>query len=128
MQTLKQVAKFGTVGLFATATHAGVYALCAGLFGIDPLLANLVAFVTAFSISFAGHVHWTFKQEGYASSAKASKLVKFLVIALLGLVLNSIFTWIIVGHWRLHYLWAVTPMLSVTPLVTFLLSKRWAFR
>jgi len=128
MQTLKQVAKFGTVGLFATATHAGVYAICAGPFGIDPLLANLVAFVTAFAVSFAGHLQWTFKQVRYASSAKASKLVKFLVIALLGLVLNSIFTWIIVDRWRLHYLWAVTPMLSITPLVTFVMAKRWAFR
>jgi len=128
MQTLKQVAKFGTVGLFATATHAGVYALCAGLFGIAPLLANLVAFVTAFAISFAGHLQWTFKQEGSYSRMQVRKVIRFLITALLGLALNSLFTWSINDLLNLHYLWALLPMVALTPAVTFVLSKLWAFR
>jgi len=127
-ELLFQLTRFASVGLIATGVHALSYASFSAI-GIDPLLSNLFAFLIAFSISFIGHFKWTFKNavgdQNIHTAWRAQ--IKFLVVALTGLSLNSLSVLVITDWLDAHYLLAILPMVFVVPLITFGLSKVWVF-
>jgi putative flippase GtrA len=56
MQTLRQISRFGFVGIVATAVHVGVgLGLHEGA-DMRPLWANLIAFCCALGVSFFGQI------------------------------------------------------------------------
>lgn len=119
---LAQLARFGVVGVAATATHALVYAAAVSEHALAPLVANPVAFAVAFVVSFVGHRHWTFAGQGAERA-----LPKFLATALLGLASNQLLTWLLVERLQQPPLHALFGILLVTPVLVFLCSKHWAF-
>jgi putative flippase GtrA len=123
---LAQLAKFGVVGLLASAVHAGVYLATAETLLLTPLLANLAGFSCAFGVSYLGHRHWTFAAQAAGTHA-ASTLAKFLATALLGFTSNHLITWLLVERLALPKASALIGILFVTPLLTFACSKYWAF-
>ena len=130
MKLIKQMAKFASVGAIATLVHALVYASLGALPSVSPWMANLLAFMVAFIFSFVGHFLWTFRDstgdQPIHQSARYS--LRFLTVALIGLLLNAFSVWLVVDIWELNYLMALVPMVFVVPVMTFGLSKLWAFR
>lgn len=57
-------ARFGLVGLLSTAVHIAIVWLLLALASVGPILANTLAFLTAFCISFTGNYLWTFRSPG----------------------------------------------------------------
>ena len=55
-------------------------------------------------------------------------LARFWAVALIGFALNSMFVHLVTGVFGLAYGWAIPLIAGVTPMVTFILSKFWAFR
>ena len=49
---LGEIARFGSVGLAATAVHAGVYAVLVSSGAAGPQASNLIAFAVAFNKKF----------------------------------------------------------------------------
>lgn len=98
-------------------------------FAIRPMLANLLAFAIALAVSFLGHFYWTFRPEGPVAARRASgaALARFLVVAMIGLALNSAVIYVIVDLQGWPYQVALALMVSVVPAVVFGLSKLWAF-
>ena len=125
---IHQLSKFASVGVVATAVHALVYTVAGGL--LEPMLANLIAFIIAFLFSYSGHFLWTFRAQtkGQKIQSAFAYQFKFLLVALSGLVLNSLAVWVVTQWLRIDYLYAIGPMVFVVPLVTFALAKGWAFR
>jgi putative flippase GtrA len=121
-----QYLRFGIVGLGATLTHALIFVTAIELAGMAPLLANLVAFGIAVLVSFFGHCHWTFRRAG-AAGPGVRALVRFVVVALTGLLLNSLIVYGIVHLLGWPYPIALLLMVSLVPLVVFALSRAWAF-
>ena len=78
------------------------------------------------NVSFFGHRRWTFRRRSRGRVPRS--LARFWVVALLGFALN---TWVRPPGYR-HArarLWLGIPLIAgVTPVVTFTLSKLWAFR
>lgn len=125
---LTQGAKFGFVGLVATAVHLAVFVLCIELAGMRPFWANFPAFGLAVLVGFAGHFRWTFRdQTGAAGKDAGPALAKFLATALLGLALNSLVVYGIVDMAGLGYPYAAALMATAVPATVFLVSKFWAF-
>ena len=60
--------------------------------------------------------------------ARGASLARFWVVALIGFALNSMFVHLVTGVFGLAYGWAIPLIAGVTPVVTFILSKLWAFR
>ena len=77
---LRQVFKFGLVGVLATLVHLliGFLLLQAGW---NPLAANAVAFSVAFLVSFFGHLRYSFADQNVDTS---TSLWKFVIVALIG--------------------------------------------
>jgi putative flippase GtrA len=124
-----QYARFGAVGLAATATHAVMFAGFIEFVGLAPLVANFAAFGIAVLVSFLGHFHWTFRSQTAAHGRQQQRaaFVRFAQVALAGLALNSLAVILIVNLLALPYLYALILMVGVVPLVVFAMSKFWAF-
>lgn len=124
-QNFWQVFKFAIVGGFATATHAGLFIFIIEAKIASALQANFAAFVVAFLVSFLGQYHWTFKNS--SDSHWTQKMVRFMVVALIGLGLNTAAVYIIVDQFLLPYAYAVLFMTTIVPVTTFIINKKWAF-
>ena len=125
---IRQLSKFASVGVIATGVHALVYGVVGSL--LVPMLANLIAFLVAFLFSYIGHFLWTFRAqtEGQSVYKAFAFQLRFLIVALSGLLLNSLAVWVVTEWLKMDYLYAVVPMVFVVPLATFALAKLWAFK
>ena len=125
---IQQLSKFASVGVVATGVHALVYGVVGRL--LEPMLANLIAFLVAFLFSYIGHFLWTFRAQtqGQKVHKAFAYQLRFLVVALSGLLLNSLGVWIVTEWLLTDYLFALAPMIFVVPLATFFLAKKWAFK
>lgn len=119
-----EIARFGIVGLSATFVHLGVAYLLAHNFDISLLLINLIAFCTAFLVSFYGHYHWTFQGQG----SKRESFPKFLIIAVSGFLASTALLSLLIKFNISTDFIKLTISIFIIPVVTYTLSKTWAFR
>ncbi|MDQ5920364.1 MAG: hypothetical protein QG673_420 [Pseudomonadota bacterium] len=118
-----EVITYGLVGGSAWVAQTVVY-LVAIRWGIFPSIAMILGNFLGMIVAYMGHVRFTFKRKHKFSRGE---FIKFMATSVLGLCFN-------VGSVRIitkvllcdpHY--AVLPTL-LTPLLTFLISKFWAFK
>ncbi len=121
---LTQAIRFGLIGILATLVHMAVGSGLIHL-GVTALIANVGAFCVAFVVSFSGHYRYSFA--GHSASVTGA-LKRFMVVALLGFLLNEA----ILAVLTLGDLARPTPALlistSFAAASTFVLSRVWAFR
>lgn len=118
-----RVLRFATVGLVATATHAGMVLLLVEGYGFAPLLANFFAFLLAVLVSFVGHYHWTFSSVNSYRTA----FPRFIVIAFLGLGLSQAIMFSAVSLLSLNYRFGLIAVLMLVPGLNFLANRFWTF-
>lgn len=119
-----QLLRFLISGALVTALGVGVYALVALWLRWHPQLGNLLAYLTAMGTGYVMHSRWSFRDHGERS---ASTAVKFVIVSLISLALNSFWVWLFTGPLGLSPAWPILPMLFATPIVTFLLNRQWVF-
>jgi putative flippase GtrA len=116
--------RFGIVGVAATFIHVAVFSLLVEVFGVAPVAASVPAFVTAMFASYGVNHRWTFGAQG----SHRVHLPRYAVVALTGLGLNVLITYVVVnllGYW---YGLALAVVVTVVPAATFLLNRNWAFK
>jgi putative flippase GtrA len=115
---------FIVVGCLAAAVHFGVVVGLVHGFALNPLVANVVAWLVAFGVSFSGHFHLTFR-ELRAPLRRAA--LRFFGVSALGFAANE-FTYAVLLHWTgLHYALTLAVVLVLVAVATWLLSRHWAF-
>ena len=120
-----QTLQFALVGAAAAASHLAAVALLVPAFDLAPLLANVLAFLLAFVVSYNGHRLLTFASSGARGWAV---LARFFAVACLSFVGNELL-YAAALHWLpWHYLVSLAAVLLLVALLTFVLSKFWAFR
>ncbi len=128
IRTLRQGARFGWVGGLATFTHVLIFDFLVRYGELPALLANLIAFMVAFLLSFSGHYFWSFReQRGSDAPGPWRSLYRYLAVALAGLLLNSLFVFLAVNALGYPHTVAIVFMVLVVPGFLFVLSKFWAF-
>ncbi|MGH6899039.1 MAG: GtrA family protein [Geminicoccaceae bacterium] len=118
-----QYGRFASVGAAATAVHVILFVALIELLQSSAVMANLAAFGAALLLSFVGHCRWTFRLR----SRRRSALGRFTVVAGFGLGLNSMIAYGIADRLGWPYACAIVLMVTVTPVVLFLISRFWAF-
>jgi putative flippase GtrA len=118
---LNQLIRFGLVGCSACAVHFLVVISLVPL-GMNPLIANVVGFLVAFTVSYFGHKLWTFN---HGKSGRS--LLKFGVVALLSFLVNEGLFYLLLKFSSMRYEVALLLVLFLVALLTFILSKFWAF-
>ena len=120
-----QIARFGIIGAAATLVHMGVAFVL--YYGLDfaPLIANPIAFLLAWCVSYTGQFKWTFKDSGAQHKSSAPK---FFAVSVLSLILSQIVVWVTAELLGLPFYLAMICVVFSVPVVTFILSKFWVFR
>lgn len=124
-----QICRFGVVGLAATFIHIAVFTLLVEMGMGKPMAANVFAFIPAFFVSFYFHMVWTFRSHsGSLGWHLVWPMWKFLLVALLGLALNSFGVHLVTEILKVEYYFSTLFFLFVTPTVLFLLNKHIVFK
>ncbi len=121
---LAQLVRFVITGAFVTALGVGVYAAVALGLRWHPQLGNLLAYLVAMGTGYVMHSRWSFRGHGRRDQNTG---IKFVVVSLISLGLNSFWVWLFTGPLGLDPAWPILPMLFVTPAVTFVLNRQWVF-
>jgi putative flippase GtrA len=122
---LSQLLRFLISGALVTALGVGVYAVVALVLRWHPQLGNLLAYVVAMATGYVMHSRWSFRDHGGLRTRNTA--MKFIIVSLISLGLNSMWVWVITGPLGLGPAWPILPMLFVTPAVTFVLNRQWVF-
>jgi putative flippase GtrA len=121
-----QLVRYVIIGGLITALGAAIYYGCAEFLGIEPLLANLIAFIVGVIIGYVAHSQVSFRGHGERDDLTRTG-GRFIAVNLFGLSLNSFWVWSLV-HWANGpNWWPIVPMVFVTPLATFLMHRHWTF-
>ncbi|MEI9927268.1 MAG: GtrA family protein [Sphingomonas sp.] len=125
---LGQLIRFGIVGAISTLIYSAVYLPLAD-YVLPPgwaVAAVPPAFLVAAACGFFMHSAWSFKGHG-SRDPSGRQHVKFLLVQGFGMLLTSVFTWVLTVPLHGANWWPLIPAVLVTPLVTFSLNRRWVF-
>lgn len=118
-------AAFIAVGSVAAGVHFLAVWLVVRLAGIAPQRANMVAFLAAFAVSYAGHYRLTFHA---GRGPMRGSIGRWLAVSVGGFLLNqSLYVLALRRVPHVHYLLLLVIVTGLVTLVTYLLGKYWAF-
>ena len=115
---------FGVVGVTAMLVHLGCVALIFVPLGLDPLVANIIAFLIAFQVSHTGHRLLTFSHQ---QAPAARSRLRFFGVALMSFVINELMYWLLLRYTTLDYRVALAFVLVAVAVLTFVAARHWAF-
>ncbi len=120
-----QIGWFVIVGCAAAATHWAVAVACVSLGGLAPLAANVVGWLVAFGVSFAGHYHLTFRRQRAPLGRAAAR---FFLVSALGFAVNEAAYAALLRLTTIRYDVLLALVLIGIAGMTFILGRYWAFR
>lgn len=121
-----QLLRYGFTGLGVTALGAAIYYSCAEFLDIAPLIANSIAWIVGIVVGYVLHSQFSFRGHGERDNL-ARTGSRFVIVNVIGYLLNSLWVWLLVEHLGGANWWPVLPMIFVTPLATFALHRKWTF-
>ena len=120
----KQVLKFAAIGGFATGVQYGLFAVFVGIFGVHPVVGSATAFALSALLNYQLNHGITFG----GSARHSTALPRFIVVALVGLVLNTsimALCYLVVG---VHYLVSQLVASAAVFLWSYMGNRLWSFR
>lgn len=119
---LREILVYGMVGVAALIVQDAIYWL-AHRNGMFPSVAMILGNVGGMFVAYFGHIKYTFKKERYSKR----EFAKFVITSGIGLLINVGGVRFITKVLLLSPTWGLVPTF-ITPFITFLISKFWAFR
>lgn len=120
-----QLLRFGIVGVSASIVHFSLVILLVETWQFNPLVANAIAFLFAFQVSYWGHRYWTFSE---TTALHRDAFPRLFIVASTGFMTNEGLYYIFLTFFKLPYIISLLFVLAIMPLITFTLSKLWVFR
>jgi putative flippase GtrA len=121
-----QATRYIISGVLLVLLYSAIYWVAAVLLRTPPLLANTIAFSGNLVVGWLLHSRWTFRGAGNPSARRAAQY-RFVVVNLAGYALNSFWVWLIVGRLGGPVALPLIPIALVTPVLSFLVNRRWTF-
>jgi putative flippase GtrA len=118
-----RVFRFLVAGGAATLTHVTVFVILVERFELPAVFASIPAFLIALSVSYYGNRTWTFQSSGL----HRIEFPKYALAAVNGLLLNVAITYVVVDLIGARYVFALVLVVTVVPIVTFFVSRKWVF-
>lgn len=138
---LRQLSKFGITGFCSSLVHFTTVMLlvnCVHLVDqvlhlpfhltIIALCANIAAFFIAFTVSYEGHSNWTFAPQCENSRQHHNSMQRFFLVASMSFILNESLYYGLLKYTHLNYAIALIMVICLVSMLTFGLSKTWAFQ
>jgi len=118
-----QVVRYGIVGIIGTVLHIGTLALLVERFQVEPVLSSIIGFLIAFVISYFLNFFWVFN----SSREHLTTSIRYLVVSVFGLILNTLIMYTVVDILQWWYGWGALGIILVIPASNFILNYLWTF-
>lgn len=119
---VKRALRFGTTGVMLTFLHAAIATGLIEGIALNPVPANIIAFILSTLVSYLVNTYWSFSQKPGAGS-----LARFGVVAVCGLSVTTCVSgfaeWLGLPYWI-----GIMGVVVTVPLVTFPLHAFWTYR
>ena len=125
-ETFWQLLRFGISGVFLTLLVSVLYLLAVSFTAMPPAIALTLATILASIVGFFVHGSFSFRGFGKRDNP-AARFVRFLITNGIGYLLNLAFVFALVDLARLPKWTPIIAFCTITPLVSFLLNRRWVF-
>lgn len=116
--------RFIVVGCIATIVHISFAWALINYIQLSSLLANFIAYIMAFGISFTGNFYWTFCNSGNPYKA----LKRFFFISIIAFIVNSLVLMKLLSTSSLGAEIAIVAAAGIIPVITFIVSKLWIYK
>jgi putative flippase GtrA len=120
---VREIIIYGLVGLSSLIIQDIIYWTFHRYFGIFPSVAMIIGTVGGMLNAYIGHVKFTFQKHRFSRR----EFTKFMLTSGVGLCCNVVAVRILTKVFLLSPEWGLLPTL-ITPIITFLISKFWAFK
>lgn len=117
-----QIIKFIIVGVSNTAITTSTYLLLVSL-GLNYNLSNVIGYIVGTLNSYIWNKSWVFKQ----NSSKAKTFVKFIMVNLITLSVNSIVLFELVSKENMGKFIAQLIATVIGMIINYILNKLWTF-
>ncbi len=98
---LKQLIKFGIVGVISTLLDYGLMILFTEVFGIYYLLSSTLSYMISLAFNYLASMKYVF--HGREGMSKVKEFLIFTVLCLMGMGLNQLVLWLIVEQLGIDY-------------------------
>jgi len=123
IRVIPKFLRYALVGGFATAVHYVVLVTLVELFSLSPLLAASLGAACGVVIAYAGNRLFTFGND----ACHRIVLPRFMLVAVLGTVLNGAIVWAGMEILSLHYMSAQVAATLWVLMMTYSLNRTWTF-
>lgn len=116
--------KFGLVGVLNTLINWIIFALL-NFAGVYYIIANVIAYAIATANSYIWNSKWVFKYNG---KDKKETTVRFVILNLVGLALNTAILYFLVDILLFNKLVGLVITTAIVMVINYLLNKIWVFK
>lgn len=111
--------KFGIVGVIAFLIDYGFMVALTEFFGVPYLISNTISFTVSVVFNYVASMRYVFERRDDMSRHR--EFIIFVVLSIIGLILNDLFMWLFVSVWFIDYRIAkiiVTVLVAIWNFVT----------
>ena len=120
---IQQFLRFAGVGVIGTTGHYAVLIILVELFDYNPVFGSFLGFLTGALINYFLNRRYTFA----SNSRHAVALPKFILVAVVGMIINIMVMSALVETFDLQYLLAQVVATALVLIWNFSVNKYWTF-
>ena len=116
---IAQFMKFGIVGVIAFLIDYGLMVALTEFFGVPYLISNTISFTVSVVFNYVASMRYVFERRDDMSRRR--EFIIFVLLSIIGLILNDLFMWLFVSVWFIDYRIAkiiVTVLVAIWNFVT----------
>ena len=98
---IAQFMKFGIVGVIAFLIDYGLMVALTEFFGVPYLISNTISFTVSVVFNYVASMRYVFERRDDMSRHR--EFIIFVVLSIIGLILNDLFMWLFVSVWFIDY-------------------------
>ena len=115
--------KFGMVGVINTLVNWIIFFILNAL-GMYYILANIIAYILGTVNSYLWNTLWVFK---YKDKASTETTIKFIILNLIGLGLNTGILYVLVDLCNLNKFIGLVTKTAIVMIINYIVNKLWVF-
>jgi putative flippase GtrA len=120
-----QLLRYAVTGAGVTLLGVVAYSLAAGHFHLHEQVANIIAYAVGVGVGYFAHSAISFRDQAGARSVGQS--LRFACVSIVSYLLNAFWVWLATDVLDGPFWWPIPGMVFLTPLVVFVLNRKWVF-
>ena len=118
---LKQIAKFGVVGVICFGIDYGLMVLLTEVGRLDYLFSSGISFSISVVVNYLLSMHFVFASK--EENGKAKEFTIFVVLSIIGLLLTELLMWLSVEKLGVHYMLSKIVVTGIVMAYNFVTRK-----